>query len=147
MEDQQSTIHVDPSGDLSLIVEWKDDDTKATITKTFVVSSNAVCLASPVWKATFDPHSPWAKQTSNQEGFRMLEDDAEALLILLDVAHLNFDRIPSTVTFSQLLQLSILCDKYDPIRLVRPWIGGWISELQTTTPICDVGNEDWLFIS
>ncbi len=111
MEDQQSTIHVDPSGDLSLIVEWKDDDTKATITKTFVVSSNALCLASPVWKATLDSHGPWAKQTSNQEGFRMLEDDAEALLILLDVAHLNFDRILSTATFSQLLQLSILCDK------------------------------------
>jgi len=38
------------------------------------------------------------------------EDDAEALLILLQISHLQFTEIPSTLLFKKFLNLAILCD-------------------------------------
>lgn len=146
MEDHSTTIHVDLSGDLDLLIEYEDAKTKATIIKTFVVSTKVLCLASPVWKTMFDPKGPWNIQPG-EEGFSMPEDDPNALLILLDAAHLNFDRIPSVVSFDLLLQVLILCDKYDVMRLLRPWIPGWIRASKKFTPVCSPGNQDWLFIA
>ena len=145
MENEQSIIHVDPSGDLRLIAERINENTKAKVTRTFLVSTKALCLASPVWKTMFDPQGPWARQ--NNEGFKMLEDDPNALLILLDAAHLNFDCVPSSVDEEILFQLSVLCDKYDTIRLVRPWISDWLKDLPARSEFCDGKHGVRLFIS
>ena len=147
MEDQHPTIHVDPSGDLNLIAECPNPEEDEPVTKTFVVSAKVMCLASPVWKAMFDPSGPWAKRSSGTEGVKMLEDDPDALLILLDAAHLNFDHVPKAVNFDQLLHLAILCDKYDTFRLVGPWISEWIGGQELLRPVYNPGNEAWLFIS
>lgn len=102
MEDNSSTIFLDPSGDMRLI----------TSTQEFVVSSKVMCLASRVWRAMCDPQGPWAKQSS--EGiFNLPEDDPDALLILLRIAHLQFSDLPDAiVVYEHLLQLAVLCDKY-----------------------------------
>lgn len=49
------------------------------------------------------------------------EDDPDTLRIVPDIAHFQFHRIPNSLTYVQLLDLSILCDKYDMARLVLPW--------------------------
>ena len=100
MDDQPCTI-IDPSGDLRL----------HTDTQEFVVSSKVMCLASPVWRAMFDPQGPWAKQASDT--FNLPEDDPNALLIILRIAHLQFSELPDVlVVYEHLLQLAVLCDKY-----------------------------------
>ena len=53
MEDKSTTNHVDPRGDLSLLVEYGNKDTK--LTKTYIVSTSVMCIASPVWCAMSDP--------------------------------------------------------------------------------------------
>ena len=99
MEDQPCTV-LDPSGDLRL----------STATQDFVVSSKAMCLASPVWRAMFDPQGRWAKQSSGV--FDLPDDDAHALLLLLRIAHLQFSDLPDAlVIYRHLLQLAVLCDK------------------------------------
>ena len=107
MEDSTS-IALDPSGDLQL----------TTDTLSFVVSSKAMCLASPVWRAMLDPQGPWAKQSSSSSpssglsSHAMLEDDPDALLILLRIAHLRFSELPDVLNdYQHLLQLAVLCDK------------------------------------
>ena len=100
MEDRSSIV-LDPSGDLQLSTDTQD----------FVVSSRAMCLASPVWRAMFDPHGHWAKQSSGVVD--LPEDDPDALLILLRIAHLQFSRLPEELAgYEHLLQLAVLCNKY-----------------------------------
>ena len=48
------------------------------------------------------------------------EDDADALLYVLRIAHLQFRRIPATLEFVDLLNVAIICDKYDTVEIVRP---------------------------
>ena len=80
MEDKSTTIHVDPRGDLSLLVEYGNKETK--LTKTYIVSTSVMCIASPVWCTMFDPEGRWAKASSCNEGdFRMLDDNPDELLI------------------------------------------------------------------
>ena len=59
----------------------------------------------------FDPQGPWAKQGSDT--FKLPEDDPDALLIILRIAHLQFSELPDVlVVYEHLLQLAVLCDKY-----------------------------------
>ena len=100
MEDEPPTV-LDPSGDVHL----------RTDAQVFVVSSKVMCLASSVWRAMFDPQRPWAKQPPGV--YDMAEDDANALLIILRIAHLQFSDLPDAlVVYDHLLQLAVLCDKY-----------------------------------
>ncbi|KAL9129918.1 MAG: hypothetical protein Q9217_001766 [Psora testacea] len=73
------------------------------------------------------------------------DDEPKALVILLNIAHLRFSVLPETLTFHELLDVSVLCDKYDTIRLVRPWAPKWVEPLTPTA--YKPGYEEWLFIA
>lgn len=45
MADQPTFVNIDPEGDMRLIVDYEDAKTKS---REFVVSSQVMCLASPV---------------------------------------------------------------------------------------------------
>lgn len=107
-------ILLEPAGDRFLVVN------KGQSQQTFRVSSKAMCLASPVWRAMMDPSGPW-KEAQDGGHVNFPEDDPDTLRIVLDVVHFHFHRIPSSLTYEQLLDLAILCDKYDTARLLLPW--------------------------
>lgn len=107
-------------GDITITINTGKEEKENVLVK---VSSNALCLASPVWKKFIYPpilHVPDEEHKSDAR-IDFTEDDCEALLILLRIAHLQFHQVPSKLEYSQLLQLAILCDMYDCAKLVRPW--------------------------
>lgn len=53
------------------------------------------------------------------------EDDADALLLLLRIAHLDFISVKKQLSVAELYNLAILCDKYDCVHLVKPWVDEW----------------------
>lgn len=115
MESLTPSPHIlDPAGDRLLVVN-KDEKQQ-----TFRVSSKAMCLASSVWRAMLDPSGLW-KEAQEESNVNFPDDDPDALRIVLDIAHFHFHRIPDTLTYMQLLELAILCDKYDTARLVLLW--------------------------
>lgn len=115
MENPTPSSHIlDPAGDRLLVVN-KDEKQQ-----TFRVSSKAMCLASPVWRAMLDPSGPW-KEAQDGSHVNFPEDDPNTLHIVLDIVHFHFHRIPKSLTYEQLLDLAILCDKYDTARLVLFW--------------------------
>ena len=134
-----STILIDPAGDLKLLVKHHGQD------RNFQVSSKAMSLASPVWRTMLDPSGPFREAKPDNGEIAFPEDDAEALLVLLLAAHLRYQEVPQTLKYEQLLNLCIVCDKYDCVGLLRPWISKWETALK---PLADhPGHEEWLFIA
>ncbi len=135
-----STIQVDPAGDLRLLVKHNDRD------KNFQVSSKAMSLASPVWRTMLDPSGPFREAKPDNGEIAFPEDDAEALLTVLLAAHLRQQEVPQTsVGYKQLLEICVVCDKYDCIQLMRPWISKWEASLAN---FADKDTyEEWLFIA
>ncbi|KAF4610395.1 hypothetical protein G7Y89_g15724 [Cudoniella acicularis] len=78
-------------------------------------------------------------------GLDFTEDNSDALLILLRIAHLDFKRIPFKVPFLTFLNIAILCDKYDCVELVQPWLEKWLADEKYASRI--KGQEEWLYIA
>jgi hypothetical protein len=53
-------------------------------------------------------------------------DDSSALSILLYIAHLHFDMLPTTLSLEQLLVLAVITNKYEATRAVRPFLQNWL---------------------
>lgn len=87
-----------------------------------LVSKTAMSMASPVWKAMFD-RQRWTESSATEIPFP--DDDVDAMLIVLLIAHLRFNELPAKEPFElgDLLQLAVVCDKYDLVQPVRPFLG------------------------
>jgi hypothetical protein len=130
------------TGDMQIIVTYIGDRIIGT------VSSHSMAQASPVWKKFI--HPPWEeiKESATPPKQRTIdcsEDDGYVLLILLNIAHLKFDSLPTTaLTTRNLFFLAILVDQYQCIDLVRPWLDTWLSDEKE---LIRYGAERWLFIA
>ncbi|TGO53382.1 hypothetical protein BOTNAR_0297g00150 [Botryotinia narcissicola] len=96
---------------------------------TFKLSSHALCFASPVWRKFVFPPFPLLSPIRNEEEqnskkacaipeesfpdieLNFTEDNPEALLILLQIAHLKFSNVPSQLPYQVLYHIAILCDQ------------------------------------
>jgi hypothetical protein len=126
-------------GDISIRVTYHN---KLVVGK---VCSRALIRASPVWKKFLIP--PWAKEDSTVEVKEIdcSEDNGEALLILFEIAHLNFRAVPRGIYYDVLFQLAILIDEYQCIQLISPWIEHWMVNEKAESIVR--GQEGWLFIA
>lgn len=115
MTGRQQTIVLYDGGDVTLIVGKADG-----IQQPIQASKTAMSLASPVWKAMFS--QAWAEHDAPE--IPLPEDDIEAILLVLRIAHLRFEDLPKKehLTFSRLLDLAVICDKYDLVCLVEPFL-------------------------
>jgi hypothetical protein len=94
-----------------------------------LVSTSVLRRASPVWCIMFNDR--WAESQATE--IRLPDDDTDAMLTVLRIAHLNFSDVPqkSSMSFHQLVQLAVVCDKYDLVGIVRPFLElhEWAKEL------------------
>jgi hypothetical protein len=95
-----------------------------------LVSRRHVSKASPVFR-TMLAKPAWAEGAS--QVVRMPEDNPEAMLLLLRVAHLEFASIPTTIAQQTLYQLAVMCDKYDCVEMLQPWIKVWLKSNDLTS--------------
>lgn len=128
-------------GTIKIIVMHNDDLVEGK------VSSDALCLASPVWKKFVYP--PWEIENEPEEEKQIdfSEDDSDALLILLNIAHLRFDQVPDCLPYQLLLDVATLCDQYDCVALVRPWLltSHWLKDEEIES--ASRCQPQWLFIA
>lgn len=110
------------------------------------VSSHALCHASPVWKKFVHPPFPTISgDTNGPHVIDFTEDDSRVLFILFRIAHLQFKDIPLLLEYRDLLQMAVLCDQYDCIPLVIPWLKKWLENKYSESK--KSGQEGWLFIA
>lgn len=138
-------IFILDSGDLRLLATYSNDRVA------FAVLSHAISLTSPIWKKTMHPpfpRLPGAEQGNDDlqdEHIDFSEDNGEALLPLLRIAHLQSSKVPPTLTFKDILDIAVLCDKYDCVGLVKPWLPLWL--VNEETQYKEPEHEEWLFIA
>lgn len=135
----ESPVALDPSGDLFLIVN------QAARQKTFRVSSFAMCLASPVWRAMLSPSGNFKEAHPKNGEVSFPEDDPDAIFIVLSAVHYQFQNIPKILSSKDLLTLGLVCEKYDVAKLMKPWFHSrWLK----SSRFKNVGNPAllaWLF--
>ena len=152
------SVQVAPSGDLKILLfssaissnkrrkssSETHDTSSNDVQHTFIVSSAVMRLASPVWEKMLDPQGHFRESFSNGE-VQFVEDDAATLLLILRIAHLQFRKVPKALNFQGMVNLAVLCDKYDTAGLVRPWIKQWETSLKIDLE--EPGCQEYLFFA
>ncbi|KAK6495523.1 hypothetical protein TWF481_002572 [Arthrobotrys musiformis] len=122
-------------------------------TEKVYVSAAALRNASPVWRRMLNPENGFQSLPTEEFGNTELpvlsleDDDADSMLILLRISmHYRNRAIPKSLSYEQLLEIAILCDKYDCGDLVHPWPSFWIKELMQNGNQLKPGYEGWLRI-
>ena len=134
----QDDIILDPTGDLVLVIGSEADIQRVR------VSRNAMTLASHPWSIMLHRNGNFREASAGTVSFP--DDNVDAFKILLQIAHLRFHEIPFSLEYDELLDIAILCDKYDTGRLCLPFYPSWIRSLR---PLGDENERsaEWCFIS
>lgn len=136
-----TSITIDPHGDIKLIL---DDGT-------FRVSRTALRHNSSVFRAMLDNNSKFWEASDDAidkdqvRNISLREDNFDAMKIVMRIVHQQNDRVPTKVTFDQLDDIAMVCDKYDLRECLMPWSLLW------SQPYYENIEQDyferWLFIS
>ncbi|CUS08049.1 unnamed protein product [Tuber aestivum] len=137
-------VTVAPEGDLVLEVPSKNGLARLK------VSSQVMCLVSPVFRAMLGPSSMFKEACelrASTSGYTLqLEgDDPEAFVAILHVLHCQTDKVPSAVSFEDLFHMAIVCDKYDCALAVAAWVDIWAEGWRDLA--FDAAYSEWMFIS
>ena len=134
-----TTIYVDQAGDVVLVVGL------GTESRTFCVSSRVMRLANPVWRAMLSPEHGFQESSPGTNVITLPEDDVHSIFIVLLASHVRFQEIPKLISFKQLVSLCEVCDKYDCISVLQPWLPGWLALYKHS--VTEPGWEEWSFIA
>ncbi|KAH7090248.1 hypothetical protein FB567DRAFT_438069 [Paraphoma chrysanthemicola] len=99
-------VCIDTMHDLTLIVGTPDSPGGQ---KAFQVNKGSVRHASSVWGAMLS--GDWAESGMSEVAFP--DDSCYAFQIVLEIAHLQFAKLPESLTQKQLIDIAKLADKYD----------------------------------
>ena len=139
--DQNQVSDMDPSGDVRLVLDAGK----------LKVSRKALCLSSPVFSAMLGNHSRFKEssvEALDEYGILNLpleDDDYKTMKTLMKIIHHQNDQVPQRVSFQELRDLAIVCDKYALRKCILPWASIW-SQPYVGCAEKD-GYESWLFIS
>lgn len=145
-QDEIQTTVIVPSGDLYMVFNINDSQSKRLL-----VSRYIICLSSKVFDAMMGDNSHFREGTNpkvSHNGFREVnfgDDDFVAMSTIMDILHLQHDRVPPYISFAQLREIALLCDKYDLVRSVGLWPATWAQEYADRTE--EKGFHDWLLVA
>lgn len=146
-------ITIDAAGDLTLLVGTASSPRGQ---KRLLVSSHALRRVSPVWRAMLSPSGGWWQLKSAAAAKQLTlandnnnddddDDDVEALVVVLNVAHVRFRDLPSVLGFRQLVQLARVCGGYETVAAVRPFLPDWTKPFEHA--VLQPGYEEWLYVA
>ncbi|KAK5692474.1 hypothetical protein LTR97_010783 [Elasticomyces elasticus] len=127
-------IHIVPDGDVVLICGNKKDPT----THRICVASTFLSSGSTVFKAMLGENFKEGVALAASFGTAEIplpDDDAANMIILCRALHVQHDSLPARVQPKELVQLSLIADKYDCVGSLRFASEVWIKHhMDTTNP-------------
>lgn len=133
---KKDVINLHDNGDVVTLIIGKS---KLSVT----TSKTVLTILSPVFKAMLAGGFREAGATISK--IPLPDDDPNALLLLLRIAHLKFKDLPNKLSFRELYRLAVVCDKYDAIGTVRPFWDKYGAPF--LTHMQEQGYEEWLYIA
>ena len=136
-----ATIIIDADGDLTMRLKGGK----------LMVSRKILTLSSPVFRAMLGAECQFkeaADKEFERDGTQAVsfeDDDFQTMAMIARIMHLQSDKVPDKLTFKQLYQVAILCDKYDLKRCLGYWPKIWATPYLNSYGI--EGYEGWLFMS
>ncbi|EPS45758.1 hypothetical protein H072_269 [Dactylellina haptotyla CBS 200.50] len=124
------------------------------VTDRVYATQGSLVNASLVWSRLLDSENGFQKLATEVFDGRTIsllslpDDDVDSMLVLLKIIHYQNRTIPKTISYGQLLEIAILCDKYD-CGVAEPWAQLWIENLlqDKEHDVMAFGHEGWLRIS
>ena len=141
---------IDSEGNLQLQLTGDSPDEPNGL----VVDRAVLCQSSPVFKAMLGTGSRFieGKNAGVRDGrygdiqiIRVGDDDARAMTTAMYIVHLKGFQVPTEVTFEELYQLAVLCDKYDMRAALGPWPDIWARKFLPFLFMTRM--ERWLFVA
>lgn len=120
----QPTLVFDQNGDLRLCVD-KDQNKQDML-----VDSRALCRASPVFRKMLGGSFAEKKPNIGEWRVCLPDDKSGPFSILMDITHGLFERSPAEPSVEQLYEITVLTDKYDMTRVLRPIAANWLKEVK-----------------
>ena len=143
-----SPILFDPDGDLRLEVGAKINPEEQL---ECIVCSKTLSRATSVFKNML--YGPFRESRASSSAalstqnwvVELPEDNPQAMKILLSSMHSQYEHVPTALSLTELYQVLLVCDKYDTIRMIRPWAQLWF--LPHTPLAKSTGNEILMWIA
>ncbi|KAH7381448.1 hypothetical protein DE146DRAFT_623924 [Phaeosphaeria sp. MPI-PUGE-AT-0046c] len=119
----------------------------------FQVCAGVLMSASP-WFNRILKKDGWMESCRNREDRRFhisAEDwDEEAFVILMNIFHLRYNKVPRAITLEMLAKIAVLADYYECDESIQLLVGIWVADLKITAPIPKTYCRDlilWMWIS
>ncbi|KAK0637570.1 hypothetical protein DIS24_g10694 [Lasiodiplodia hormozganensis] len=117
----QEVVYFDIDGDVRITVHDHNGP------RIFIACSKAMGFVCSPWKRMLD--GAFREAQAGEGGMKEIwlpDDDPKALTILLNIAHLRFDKLPKEeLPFETLRDLIVLSNKYCTTAILKPWIATW----------------------
>ncbi|KAF2673573.1 hypothetical protein BT63DRAFT_160432 [Microthyrium microscopicum] len=89
------------------------------------VCKEALAAISPVFKVMVMGSAGLQYRESIQHSATFPEDDPDAFLLIMIIAHKLHDYVPQFMKSSQFYELTVLAHKYDCLKSIMPWMHMW----------------------
>lgn len=151
---QPKTVYFSSEGDTHLFLSSLNSPDNELRVVIFVVSSHAMASVCDAWADMVMGHVDCCKEEEPVENgsadggvasIPLPDDDPDGLEVLLNIAHLRFDRVPEKLKFKRLLAVAVLMEKYGVTKSVRPWWQRWLATVKDKANV--PGYEELLYIA
>jgi hypothetical protein len=114
----------------------EDGDMIITIShSSYLVSSKAISLASPVFRAKFKKHNQQESAFNcSPRKFRLPEEDRGAFIIFYNIAHHRTEALPKIVDIAGLYEIALFIQKYRCASAMAERCSGWIQHASKGAP-------------
>lgn len=115
------------------------------------VSKAAIIIASSIWKTAVDANEAKWRAEAIFGDLPLLsilsgEHNIEALRVVLQIAHLQFRKVPESLPVKQLIEVAKLVVKYETYDLVRMYAAGWLQDHKDEDSFDEEGAGDCIWV-
>ncbi|KAF8246100.1 hypothetical protein K440DRAFT_662333 [Wilcoxina mikolae CBS 423.85] len=122
-------LELDHNGDVTIALSGPSN--KTSVPRSVKVSSKCLTLASTVFSAMLRPNSGFLEGNQLERIGHLeltLDDNPEAMLIILKSLHHRNDMVPKNLDVAMLYDIALIADKYDLYSFLVPWAEVWMSK-------------------
>lgn len=117
---------------------------------TFILSESILRQLGPRWESLLSSSSTVKGQckrllTDTPKTLNLRDDQPEAIRILLLIATLQFDKLPKSLDFFELIHLTDVAVRYEAHQLLAGHMEGWLAPYRDRLEAR--GYEEWLYIA